>query len=162
MAGFAARLTDATAHGSPLVPGPPSLNVLIGGLPAWLGMTAAAAAALSKTIADGVKDVADKTAKASAAAALGPVASAKAQKDLVKAQKDAISNATKAMTGSGASINICPVLTVLIPHVMGVVTTPSTTVFINGMGACRVGDTITEATAINAIAAGHPTVIIGG
>jgi uncharacterized Zn-binding protein involved in type VI secretion len=31
----AARITDMTAHGTPLAPGPGSLNVLIGGLPAW-------------------------------------------------------------------------------------------------------------------------------
>ncbi len=31
----AARLTDMTSHGTPLAPGPGSLNVLIGGLPAW-------------------------------------------------------------------------------------------------------------------------------
>jgi uncharacterized Zn-binding protein involved in type VI secretion len=158
----AARIGDATAHGSPLVPGPPSPNVFIGGQQAWLGMTAAAAAALAATIAAGVKDVADKTAKASAAASLGPVASAKAQKDLVEAQQKAISNASNAMTASGASINVCPVLTVLIPHVMGVVTKPSSTVFINGKGACRVGDMITETTAVNSIAVGLPTVLIGG
>ena len=158
----AARLGDATAHGSPLFPGPPSMNVIIGGQPAWLGMTAAAAAALAKTLADGVKDVADKTAKAAAAASLGPVASAKAQKDLADAQAKALSDGANAMTGSGASINICPLLTVLIPHVMGVVTKPSTTVIINKMGACRVGDVITEVTAVNSIAVGFPTVMIGG
>ena len=32
----AARLADNTSHGSPLVPGPGSLNVLINGRPAWL------------------------------------------------------------------------------------------------------------------------------
>lgn len=31
----AARLSDMTAHGTPLGPGPGSVNVLIGGLPAW-------------------------------------------------------------------------------------------------------------------------------
>ncbi|WP_336344130.1 PAAR domain-containing protein [Halalkalicoccus ordinarius] len=31
----AARVTDQTAHGTPLGPGPGSPNVLIGGLPAW-------------------------------------------------------------------------------------------------------------------------------
>ncbi len=31
----AARVGDLTGHGSPLVPGPGSINVLIGGLPAW-------------------------------------------------------------------------------------------------------------------------------
>ena len=31
----AARAGDMTSHGTPLTPGPGSLNVLIGGLPAW-------------------------------------------------------------------------------------------------------------------------------
>jgi uncharacterized Zn-binding protein involved in type VI secretion len=35
MAPFAARVTDLTSHGSPLAPGIGSVNVFIGGLPAW-------------------------------------------------------------------------------------------------------------------------------
>lgn len=31
----AARTGDQTSHGTPLAPGPGSVNVLIGGLPAW-------------------------------------------------------------------------------------------------------------------------------
>jgi uncharacterized Zn-binding protein involved in type VI secretion len=31
----AARVGDLTSHGTPLAPGPGSLNVLIGGKPAW-------------------------------------------------------------------------------------------------------------------------------
>ncbi|GJL61829.1 MAG: PAAR motif-containing protein [Nitrospirales bacterium] len=31
----AARVGDQTAHGTPLSPGPGSVNVLIGGMPAW-------------------------------------------------------------------------------------------------------------------------------
>lgn len=31
----AARMGDPTSHGTPLAPGPGSLNVLIGGMPAW-------------------------------------------------------------------------------------------------------------------------------
>jgi len=34
----AARITDITTHGMPLAPGPGSVNVLIGGLPAWRAM----------------------------------------------------------------------------------------------------------------------------
>ena len=34
----AARVTDTTTHGSPLAPGPGSVNVLIGNLPAWRAM----------------------------------------------------------------------------------------------------------------------------
>ena len=32
---FAARVGDLTSHGTPLGPGPGSVNVLIGGMPAW-------------------------------------------------------------------------------------------------------------------------------
>ena len=31
----AARVGDSTSHGTPLGPGPGSVNVLIGGMPAW-------------------------------------------------------------------------------------------------------------------------------
>ena len=164
--GFAARLNDPTAHGGTLVPGPPSMNVTIGGQPAWLGMTPAAVAALVKIVTDGLKNIADKTAKVTAAAALpppgGPAALLKAQKDLAAAVKDAVSNAIAFMTSSGVSMNICPVVKVLIPDGNGVVITPSNTVLINNWGACRVGDTIQEATSVNVIAMGCPTVIIGG
>jgi uncharacterized Zn-binding protein involved in type VI secretion len=33
----AARVGDMTGHGTPLSPGPGSVNVLIGGMPAWKG-----------------------------------------------------------------------------------------------------------------------------
>jgi uncharacterized Zn-binding protein involved in type VI secretion len=32
---FAARVGDLTSHGTPLGPGPGSINVFIGGMPAW-------------------------------------------------------------------------------------------------------------------------------
>jgi uncharacterized Zn-binding protein involved in type VI secretion len=160
--GPAARLGDMTAHGGPLAPGPPSLNVLIGGQPAWLGMSAAAAAALAQTIANGAKDVADKTAKAAAAASLGPAAAAKAQADLAEATAKAASDTAAAMASSGASMNACPIVKVAVPDGVGVVITPSQTVLINNMGACRVGDVIQEVTSVNTIAMGLPTVIIGG
>jgi uncharacterized Zn-binding protein involved in type VI secretion len=48
------------------------------------------------------------------------------------------------------------------PHGPGVVVTPSKTVFINGLPACRQGDTIIEAVGPpNKISVGCPTVIIG-
>ena len=70
-------------------------------------------------------------------------------------------NVSAAMTGGGTlSINICPLFP--LPHVQGVVITPSQTVLINKWGACRIGDTIQEVTAVNALAMGEFTVIIGG
>ena len=160
--GPAARINDLTAHGGPLVPGPPSLNVMIGGQFAWLGMTAAAAAALASTIAAGARDVADKTAKVAAAGMAGPAVVAKAQKDLADATAKAASDTAAAMTGSGASINACPIVKLLVPDGIGVVIMPSQTVLINNLGACRVGDMIQEVTSVNSIAVGLPTVIIGG
>jgi uncharacterized Zn-binding protein involved in type VI secretion len=160
--GPAARIGDLTAHGGPLVPGPPSMNVIIGGQPAWLGMSAAAAAALAATIAEGARDVAEKTAAVAAAGMAGPMAVAAAQAKLAEATAKAAANTADAMTGSGASTNACPIVKLLVPDGIGVVIMPSQTVLINKMGACRIGDMIQEVTSVNAIAQGLPTVIIGG
>jgi uncharacterized Zn-binding protein involved in type VI secretion len=56
----------------------------------------------------------------------------------------------------------CPLVTVLVPHVGGVVAMGSTTVMINNLPAARQGDTIVEAGPPNAILMGCPTVVIGG
>lgn len=59
-------------------------------------------------------------------------------------------------------IHACPLLTVLVPHVGGMVTSGSTSVRIGGLFAARQGDVITEVPGgPNAIAAGDPTVLIG-
>jgi len=51
----AARITDSTAHGAPLAPGPGSANVLIGNLPAWRALIDQhACPAVSISGADGV------------------------------------------------------------------------------------------------------------
>jgi uncharacterized Zn-binding protein involved in type VI secretion len=96
---LAARVGDLTSHGTPLAPGPGSITVLIGGMPAWR--------AVSDTHA-------------------------------------------------------CPLVTVLVPHVGGVVVVGSTTVFINGLPAARQGDILAEAAPPNTIVIGCPTVLIGG
>lgn len=96
---MAARMGDLTSHGTPLAPGPGSVNVLIGGQPAW------------RAVADA---------------------------------------------------HVCPLVTVLVPHVGGVVAIGSTTVLINNLPAARQGDLIVEAGPPNAITMGCPTVIIGG
>lgn len=96
---MAARVGDVTGHGTPLAPGPGSLNVLIGGMPAWR---------------------------------------------------------------AGSDVHSCPLVTVLVPHVGGVVTLGSTTVLINNLPAGRQGDIITEAGPPNTIGLGCPTVQIGG
>jgi uncharacterized Zn-binding protein involved in type VI secretion len=54
----AARITDLTTHGSPLLPGPGSPNTLIGGLPAWrTNIDQHVCPAASITGADGVGSV---------------------------------------------------------------------------------------------------------
>lgn len=148
-----------TAHGSPLAPGPGSTNVLIGGMPAWRGMSAAAAAALAATIAKGMENIAKATAAQTAAA--GTPAAPAAAANLAKAVAAAVADAAAAMASSGADIHACPIVKVLVPDGLGVVITPSQTVLINGMGACRMGDMIQEATSVNTIALGLPTVEIG-
>lgn len=94
----AARVGDLTSHGTPLAPGPGSVNVLIGGMPAWR---------------------------------------------------------------AGADFHTCPLVTVLVPHVGGVVAVGSFTVLINNLPAARQGDIIVESGPPNTIAMGCPTVLIG-
>ena len=94
----AARVGDTTSHGTPLGPGPGSVNVFIGGKPAW--------------------------------------------------------RAT-------ADLHTCPLVSGTVPHVGGIVSMGSTTVFINNLPAARQGDMITESGPPNSITMGEPTVIIG-
>jgi len=94
----AARVGDLTSHGTPLAPGPGSVNVLIGGMPAWR---------------------------------------------------------------AGADFHTCPLVTVLVPHVGGVVAVGSFTVLINNLPAARQGDILVESGPPNTIAMGCPTVLIG-
>jgi hypothetical protein len=69
--GPAARITDNVVHPLPpvLTPGPGSPNVLIGFLPAWRGIPAAAAAALQA--AKQASDIAIQAAEAATLAAAG-------------------------------------------------------------------------------------------
>src|SRR5262249_266422 len=83
----AARLTDNVAHPAPplLAPGPGSPNVLIGNLPAWRGVPAAAAGALQA--AKQTSDTAIKVAEAATVAAVGTpgAPAAKAAEEATKA-----------------------------------------------------------------------------
>src|SRR6476620_1230433 len=76
--GPAARILDNVAHPLPqiLTPGPASMNVLIGFLPAWRGVPAAAAAALqaAKTVSDTAIKVAEGTTMAAAGTPGAPAA----------------------------------------------------------------------------------------
>lgn len=163
--GPAARITDNVVHPLPpvLTPGPGSMNVLIGYLPAWRGMPLAAVAALqaAKTAAD----TAIKAAEAATAAAAG-TPGAPAAKAAEEATKTAtLASMSSAISGAagGADIHACTTPLPIPPHGPGVVITGSATVMINNLPASRMGDTILEAIGPpNTIAKGEMTVIIGG
>lgn len=163
--GPAARITDNVVHPLPpvLTPGPGSMNVLIGYLPAWRGMPLAAVAALqaAKTAAD----TAIKAAEAATAAAAG-TPGAPAAKAAEEATKTAtLASMSSAISGAagGADIHACTTPLPVPPHGPGVVITGSATVMINNLPASRLGDTILEAIGPpNTIAKGEMTVIIGG
>ncbi|MBM3758273.1 MAG: hypothetical protein FJW38_30400 [Acidobacteria bacterium] len=164
--GPAARLSDVTAHGIPLAPGPPSPNVLIGFLPAWLALPTGAGAALQA--ANAAADVAMKTLESATKAASGTPA-APAAIAAETAGKMALTTAANAMAGAmastGASMHMCPMPTppIPVPHGPGFVIDGSKTVMINNLPACRMGDTVMEILGgPDKIVKGEPTVIIGG
>src|SRR5688500_18751290 len=161
----AARLTDNVIHPLPpmLAPGPGSPTVLIGMLPAWRGVPAAAAGALqaAKQIADTAIQVAE--AATLAAAGTPGLPAAKAAEEATKATAGASMGSAIMSAAGGADIHACCTVLPLTPHGVGVVIDGSQTVVINNLPACRMGDTILEALGPpNKIAAGQMNVIIGG
>lgn len=62
---------------------------------------------------------------------------------------------------AGSDFHTCPLVTVLVPHVGGVVAVGSTTVLINSLPAARQGDQVVEVGPPNPIAIGATTVLIG-
>ena len=163
--GFAARVTDPVAHPLPpvLQPGPGSFTVLIGGLPAWRGVSAAAAAAIQA--AKAVSDTAIQVAEAATLAAAGTpgAPAALAAEQAVKANAAATMGSTITSGAGGADIHVCATPLPIPPHGPGVVVDGSQTVLIDKLAACRQGDTIVEAVGPpNKIVMGLPTVIIGG
>lgn len=163
--GPAARVTDNVAHPLPpvLTVGPGSLNVMIGFLPAWRGVMPGVAAALQS--AKKVTEVAIKAAEAATVAVSGTpgAPAAKAAEEATKASVAASMGSMITSMAAGADIHTCATPLPIPPHGPGVVTTPSTTVFINNLGASRLGDTILEAIGPpNKIVKGQMNVIIGG
>ncbi len=160
----AARVLDPVVHPLPpvLQPGPGSFNVIIGYKPAWRGVPAAAAAAIKA--AKKTSDAALKVAKAATTAASGTPAApaAKAAEELAKtAALAAMGSMISGMSG-GADIHMCATPLPLPPHGPGVVVDGSPTVLVNGLPACRQGDTIVEALGPpNKIAMGQFNVLIG-
>lgn len=163
--GPAARILDPVIHPLPpvLTPGPGSPNVIIGFLLAWRGVLAAAAAALQA--AKQVSDIAIQTAEAGTLAAAGTpgLPAAKAAEEGVKAGCAAAMGGMITGAAAGADIHMCVTPLPIPPHGPGVVIDGSTTVLINFLPACRMGDTVLEALGPpNKIAKGEMTVIIGG
>jgi PAAR motif len=161
---LAARVTDPVMHPLPPVlnPGPGSVNVLIGFLPAWRGVPAAAAAALQT--AKQVSDTAIQTAEAATLAAAGTpgAPAAKAAEEATKATAAATMGSTITSAAGGADIHACLTPLPIPPHGPGVVIDACPTVLINNLPAARMGDTILEAVGPpNKIAMGCPTVMIG-
>lgn len=160
---FAARLSDLTAHGSPLAPGTGSLNVLIGSMPAWRGIPAAAAQGvqLAQSAADRAMRVAEQATLA--AAGTPGAAAAKAAEETLKTSLS-ISMGSVMMAFAGTSdIHVCPIPVPIPPHGPGVVIDGCATVLINNMPACRQGDTVLESLGgADKIALGCTTVLIGG
>jgi len=161
----AARLTDNVIHPAPpmLAPGPGSPTVLIGGLPAWRGVPAAAAGALQA--AKQISDTAIKVAEAATIAAAGTpgAPAAKAAEEATKAAAAAAMGSMISSMAGGADIHTCATPLPLPPHGPGVVIDGSQTVLINGLQACRMGDTILEAVGPpDKIVRGETTVLIGG
>lgn len=160
----AARVMDPVMHPLPpvLQPGPGSPNVIIGFLPAWRGVSAAAAASMQA--AKAASEIRIKAAEATTLAAAGTpgLPAAKAAEETLKAAEAAAMGGTITAAAGGADIHMCATPLPIPPHGPGVVTTPSKTVIINNLGASRQGDTILEAIGPpNKIAMGCPTVIIG-
>lgn len=158
--GPAARVGDVSAHGGALVPGPGSTNVFIAGMPAWRGVGPAAAAGIVSSAAAALGAVME--AQAAATAAKGTLAAPAAEANLLKTIAEQVAKLSTQMLSTGADTIACPIVKVVIPDGPGVVINGSTTVFIGGFPACRVGDMIQEVTAVNSVAIGCPTVIVGG
>jgi uncharacterized Zn-binding protein involved in type VI secretion len=163
--GPAARITDNVMHPLPpvLTPGPGSMNVMIGYLPAWRGIPAAAAAALQA--AKQVSDIAIQTAEAATLAAAGTpgAPAAYAAEQAAKAAALASLSSTISSMAGMSDIHACVTPSPVPPHGPGVVVDGSQTVLINNMPACRMGDTIVEPLGPpNKIMKGETTVIIGG
>jgi uncharacterized Zn-binding protein involved in type VI secretion len=165
--GPAARVLDNVVHLLPgvLTPGPGSLNVLIGGKPAWRGIGAAAVGALQSAKSGSDTRIAAAQAATLAAAGTPGLPAAKAAEETLKASEAAAMASMITSAAGGADIHMC-VSAIPIPlpppHGPGVVIDGSTGVFINNLPACRMGDTILEAFGpTNKIIKGEMTVIIG-
>ncbi len=172
MGNQAARITDMVAHPviGKLLPGPGSMNVIIGNLPAWRGLPAAAAAALqaAKAVSDAVVTAAEvaKAAAMGTPAAPAAIAAEQAAKAAATAALSSMMNglgAACAALGGTPDTHICATPPVPPPpHGPGMVIDGSPTVLVNGLPACAVGDHVLEALGpLDPIILACPTVYVG-
>jgi uncharacterized Zn-binding protein involved in type VI secretion len=162
--GPAARILDPVVHPAPgvLTPGPGSPNVIIGNKLAWRGVPAGAAAAISSAKATSDKAITAAEAATALAAGTPGLPAAKATEETTKATAATTMGAMITAAAGGADIHACTTPLPIPPHGPGVVIDGSPTVLINGLPACRQGDTIIEAVGPpDKIALGLQTVIIG-
>lgn len=162
--GPAARVGDSVTHPAPPVlgPGPGSTDVLIGNKPAWRGVGGAAAAAIleAKEASKKAIKAAEETTKAATSA---DKAAAEAAEESLKAAEAAAMGSMIAGAAGAADMHACTTVLPIPPHGSGVVVDGSQTVLINGLPACRLGDTIVEPVGPpNKITQGETSVIIGG
>jgi uncharacterized Zn-binding protein involved in type VI secretion len=153
---------DPVSHPLPpmLTPGPGSPNVMIGYLPAWRAVPAAAAAGLqaAKQAADIAIQAAEAATKAAAGTPGAPAAYAAEQ--TLKAST--LASMSSAITAAGADIHVCTTPSPVPPHGPGVVISGSKTVMISNLPAARQGDKLLEPLGPpNSISMGCTTVIIG-
>jgi uncharacterized Zn-binding protein involved in type VI secretion len=158
-------VTDNVVHPLPpvLMGSPGSTNVLIGFLPAWRGIPAAAAAGLQA--AKAVSDAAIQAAEAATMAAAGTpgAPAAYAAEQAAKAASLASMSSMASSMGAMSDIHACTTPSPVPPHGPGLVIDGSQTVLTNNMPQCRIGDTILEPLGPpNKIAKGETTVIVGG
>jgi hypothetical protein len=120
------------------------MNVMIGFLPAWRGIPAAAAAALqaAKSVADAAVNAAVATTAAAAGTPGAPAAYAAEQ----TAKASALASLSSMITAMAAMSDIhnCLVPSPVPPHGPGVVIDGSQTVLTNYMPQARMGDTLIE------------------
>jgi uncharacterized Zn-binding protein involved in type VI secretion len=131
-------------------------------MPAWRGINPAAAAALQT--AKKASEVRIKAAEAATLAAAGTpgAPAAKAAEETLKGVEAAAMGGMITSMAAGADIHVCTTLLPIPPHGPGVVIDGSTTVMINNLPACRMGDTILEAIGPpNKIFKGQMNVLIG-
>lgn len=185
----AARVTDSVTHVLPpvLSGGPGSPNVFIGGLPAWRGIPSAQVSSLKDS-----KKATDQVVRAAEALTIASIGTPQfpsnyADEGNIKQQHTQIMNSAMLVAAMSpptlppppinssfpavslsipiSDIHQCNVPLAPFPavHGPGVVIDGSQKVFVNGLPACRVGNTIMEAIApLNQITNGCMTVLIGG